>query len=138
MSSCFHNACCFIDVQSLMCVLCAAAFTAVPVSPSQNAQQEKQLKAQRELFVGNLAPGVGEQSLYQVFHSALIAAFPQAGQPGQEPVLKVGLVQHACRGELIAGSVQHAHAWAVVGGGKAGQEPVLKVSLVCKMLVVRS
>jgi hypothetical protein len=56
----------------------------------QNArQQEKQLKAQRELFVGNLAPGVGEQSLYQVFHSALIAAFPQAGQPGQEPVLKV-------------------------------------------------
>ncbi|KAF6255344.1 hypothetical protein COO60DRAFT_1535770 [Scenedesmus sp. NREL 46B-D3] len=53
--------------------------------------QEKQLKAQRELFVGNLAPGVGEQSLYQVFHSALIAAFPQAGQPGQEPVLKVAL-----------------------------------------------
>lgn len=53
--------------------------------------QEKQLKAQRELFVGNLAPGaVNEASLYQVFHSALIAAFPQASQPGQEPVLKVG------------------------------------------------
>jgi hypothetical protein len=53
-------------------------------------QQEKQLKAQRELFVGNLAPGaVNEASLYQVFHSALIAAFPQAAQPGQEPVLKV-------------------------------------------------
>lgn len=53
--------------------------------------QEKQLKAQRELFVGNLAPGaVTEASLYQVFHSALIAAFPQAAQPGQEPVLKVG------------------------------------------------
>eukprot|EP00775_Hariotina_reticulata_P009732 gene9732-9890_t len=53
---------------------------------------EKQLKAQRELFVGNLAPGtVTEQSLYQVFHSALVAAFPQASQPGQEPVLKVNI-----------------------------------------------
>lgn len=68
----------------------------------QNARlQEKQLKAQRELFVGNLAPGVGEQSLYQVFHSALIAAFPSAGQAGQEPVIKVsssrpGLVLLLC------------------------------------------
>lgn len=52
--------------------------------------QDKQLKAQRELFVGNLAPGVvTEQSLYQVFHSALVAAFPQAAQPGHEPVLRV-------------------------------------------------
>lgn len=53
---------------------------------------EKQQKAQRELFVGNLAPGaVNEASLYQVFHSALIAAFPQANQPGQEPVIRVSM-----------------------------------------------
>lgn len=40
--------------------------------------------------MGNLAPGaVTEHSLYQVFHSALIAAFPQAAQPGQEPVMRV-------------------------------------------------
>lgn len=57
--------------------------------------QEKQLKAQRELFVGNLAPGVvTEQSLYQVFHSALVAAFPAAAQPGQEPVMRVSRGVH--------------------------------------------
>lgn len=60
------------------------------IAAQMDRMQEKQLKAQRELFVGNLAPGaVSEASLYQVFHSALIAAFPQAAQPGQEPVLKV-------------------------------------------------
>jgi len=61
------------------------------MSVQADRMAEKQQKAQRELFVGNLAPGtVTEQSLYQVFHSALIAAFPQAAQPGQEPVLRVG------------------------------------------------
>jgi hypothetical protein len=110
-------------------------YTPTPHLQAQR-QQEKQIKAQRELFIGNLAPGtVTEQSLYQVccnelagvpgvvgvllplppthlptddsralhvllllppphpqvFHSALIAAFPQAAQPGQEPVLKVGV-----------------------------------------------
>lgn len=68
---------------------CGQLVHAVHVLQAQRLA-EKQAKAQRELFVGNLAPGaVNEASLYQVFHSALIAAFPQAAQPGQEPVLKV-------------------------------------------------
>lgn len=67
---------------------------------------EKQAKAQRELFVGNLAPGaVNEASLYQVFHSALIAAFPQAAQPGQEPVMRVRVLGCAavCMRQLVHG-----------------------------------
>lgn len=68
---------------------------------------EKQQKAQRELFVGNLAPGaVNEASLYQVFHSALIAAFPQANQPGQEPVMKVGM---SCQSHHHASGHLNAH-----------------------------
>lgn len=47
-------------------------------------------KAQRELYIGNLAAGqVTEGMLQQVFNSALIAAFPDAGRPGCEPVIKV-------------------------------------------------
>jgi hypothetical protein len=47
-------------------------------------------KAQRELYIGNLAAGqVTEGMLQQVFNSALIAAFPNAGMPGCEPVIKV-------------------------------------------------
>jgi hypothetical protein len=44
-----------------------------------------------QLYIGNLAAGqVTEGMLQQVFNSALIAAFPDAGRPGQEPVIKVG------------------------------------------------
>jgi len=43
-----------------------------------------------QLYIGNLAAGqVTEGMLQQVFNSALIAAFPDAGKPGQEPVIKV-------------------------------------------------
>jgi hypothetical protein len=75
---------------TLTTALLPALANALRLAPQMDRMQEKQLKAQRELFVGNLAPGaVSEASLYQVFHSALIAAFPQAAQPGQEPVMKV-------------------------------------------------
>jgi len=80
-----------------LCCAAAACWLGPPfaLQPATQRLSEKQLKAQRELFVGNLAPGsVTEQSLYQVFHSALVAAFPQASQPGQEQVIKV-------RGRLI-------------------------------------
>lgn len=91
--------------------LLTLALHAPPAARAQSAaqrNQEKALKAQRELFVGNLAPGVvTEQSLYQVFTSALVAAYPQAAQPGQEPVVKVNgterqrvqLGARACRGD---------------------------------------
>lgn len=43
-----------------------------------------------QLYIGNLAAGqVTEGMLQQVFNSALIAAFPDAGRPGCEPVIKV-------------------------------------------------
>eukprot|EP00878_Enallax_costatus_P008532 GHUV01008920.1.p1 GENE.GHUV01008920.1~~GHUV01008920.1.p1 ORF type:complete len:432 (+),score=109.65 GHUV01008920.1:221-1516(+) len=49
-------------------------------------------KAQRELYIGNLTPGaITDVMLKQVFDSALIAAFPQAGIPGQEPVCRVNI-----------------------------------------------
>lgn len=96
-----------ISLSKLKDSLCADLPSHLP--GSQNARlQEKQLKAQRELFVGNLAPGVvNEQSLYQVFHSALVAAFPQAAQPGQEPVMRVrkfrnmSLAENTCHVVLI-------------------------------------
>jgi len=49
-------------------------------------------KSQRELYVGNLAAGlVTEAALRQVFDSALMAAFPQAAVPGQQPVVNVNI-----------------------------------------------
>jgi hypothetical protein len=46
-----------------------------------------------QLYIGNLTPGaVTDVMLRQVFDSALIAAFPQAAAPGQEPVCKVRIV----------------------------------------------
>jgi hypothetical protein len=43
-----------------------------------------------QLYIGNLTPGaVTDAMLTQVFDSALIAAFPQAAAPGQEPVCRV-------------------------------------------------
>lgn len=42
-----------------------------------------------QLYIGNLVPGaVTDDMLRQVFDSALVAAFPQASAPGEEPVLK--------------------------------------------------
>ncbi len=50
-----------------------------------------------QLYIGNLTPGaVTDVMLKQVFDSALIAAFPQAGIPGQEPVCRVSLRRHRC------------------------------------------
>jgi splicing factor U2AF subunit len=45
-----------------------------------------------QLYVGNLAAGlVTEAALRQVFDSALMAAFPQAAVPGQQPVVNVNI-----------------------------------------------
>lgn len=49
-------------------------------------------KTQREVYVGNLTPGlVTEAALRQLFNSALAAAYPGANVPGMEPVVNVSM-----------------------------------------------
>ncbi|KAF6258610.1 hypothetical protein COO60DRAFT_1102223 [Scenedesmus sp. NREL 46B-D3] len=68
-------------------------------------------KAQRELYIGNLTPGaVTEAMLSQVFDSALIAAFPQAAAPGQEPVCKVNIHSDGRYGFVEFRSPEYANA----------------------------
>lgn len=85
--------------RALRCVLCTAmrlwqeqmlkSRQLVLAQQAKSAVQQAN-KAQRELYIGNLAAGqVTEGMLQQVFNSALIAAFPDAGKPGCEPVIKV-------------------------------------------------
>jgi hypothetical protein len=49
-------------------------------------------KTQREVYVGNLIPGVvTEEMLRQLFNSAMRAAFPDKCGPEQDPVVRVNL-----------------------------------------------
>jgi hypothetical protein len=74
-----------------------------------------------QLYIGNLTPGaVTDAMLSQVFDSALIAAFPQAAAPGQEPVCRVrrgaGLLQGV---GFWAAAVQGVHGGSVPAGSSA-------------------
>lgn len=91
--------CCAVPCCALCCVLRSAmrlwqeqmlkSRQLVLAQQAKSAVQQAN-KAQRELYIGNLAAGqVTEGMLQQVFNSALIAAFPDAGKPGCEPVIKV-------------------------------------------------
>uniref|UniRef100_A0A383WCK0 RRM domain-containing protein n=1 Tax=Tetradesmus obliquus TaxID=3088 RepID=A0A383WCK0_TETOB len=74
-------------------------------------------KAQRELYIGNLTAGaVTEAMLGQVFDSALIAAFPQAAAPGQEPVCKVNIHSDGRYGFVEFRSPEYASAALQLNG----------------------
>jgi len=79
-----------IQEQQIKAQLMLQQQQALSMASSNSAKAQKEARAARRVYVGNLQPHmVTEDQLRAIFNSALMAAFPGSNVPGMEPVVAI-------------------------------------------------